>query len=170
MRLISFLPDTPDFALYLTLAWRWMRDRPRFFPASGGFHTLREYLDEAAQPHKKHIGVFVDGAMVSMVSLELEPDRSCLVHVTSPRKSDPDLIAAATYQVGCSAFRQISSIDTLYTMSPCINGHWHKGSQHLALLCGMKPYGLPEQRQIGQTTYLWQRYDLTRRDWEQEHG
>jgi hypothetical protein len=162
--LVTLTPKHPEFAFWLTLAHRWTQDRPRFYVHTGGFSLLLAYLDEARRPDKKQIGVFRDGEMLSLVTVEFEGDGSYCFHVTSPKRADTATIRHAVRAVVDRVFDGLSA-EYLYMTAPTFNGHEHKGSRALAEHCGARPEGLPEEEAIGGMTYLWQRYSLKRDTW-----
>ncbi len=160
-------PD--DDNLWYVLAHRWTQDRPRFFPHTGGFDFLADYLDQSKQDNQIDVGIFENGIMISLVTIIMEDGDAYLMHVTSPKGSDSRLITAATYQIGWGLFDLLNA-EYIYTMVPTFNGHVHKGSKALAENCGLTPYGEPEIETDGRMSYSWQAYALTRENWTKYHG
>lgn len=162
--LVTLEPGSKEFPLYLTLAHRWMADRAWAYAQSGGYTMLQAYLDQAKQ--KKNVGVFVDGEMVSLVTVEKEPDNVYLLHVTSPKRSHLPLIISSTYTVGWQVFDKLEATK-IYTMSPIWKGRKaHKGSIALCLGCGLRQTGYTETDAYGT---IWNEYAMDREDWLANH-
>lgn len=165
----------PDLdTLYYVLAHRWMQDRPRYFLHNGGYSLLQAYIDNAKQNGQLDFGIFVDGEMLSLVTIVKEKDGGVLdgylFHVTSPKRAKAEIITKAVYQLGWSLFDKLKA-DYIYTMVPTFNGHVHRGSQKLAESCGLTATGIPETEEDRGWTYSWQPYVLRRKDWlEKHHG
>lgn len=161
-------PDAPDFALWLTLAWRWTQDRPAMFPESGGYDSLRRYLFCAGLPNRKQIGVFRDGAMLSLITAVMTEPGAYLFHITSPRKADAAAIACAVYEVGSRLFEQVKT-GYIYTSVPTYGGHLHRGSKRIVEACGLTAYGEVEECEMEGRRYSWQPYALTYQKWREYH-
>jgi hypothetical protein len=166
--LVTLDIDSTDFPLYLTLAHRWAKDRPWAFAQSGGYSHLTTYLDKARRPDQKNIGVFVNGEMISLVTVEKEPNDVYLMHVTSPKRSNLDLIIKSTYTVGWQLFNNLNA-QKIYTMSPRFrNRHLHRGSVALCEGCGLRATRHKETDSHGTE---WLEYAMSREDWlENHHG
>lgn len=166
MRLCTLEPDTPEFILYLTLTWRWIQDRPKLFPHTGGFVSLHEYLEKAQQENEKQIGIFVVNEMKSLITIQRETNDNYCFHVTSPRKTNHSLIASAVYAVGYDLFKRLGA-KTIYSGSLIYKGkHRHFGSTRLMQLCGLTPTGEIEKDDYGNE---WEYYELSRKNWLKYH-
>lgn len=162
--LVTLAPDINerDFLLYLTLAHRFTQDRPWAFAQSGGYSLLHAYLDKARRLDQKNVGVFTDGAMISLITIEKEPGDAYLMHVTSPKRSYLPVIVDAAYAVVWQLFDKLKA-ERVYTMSPVFRGrHSHRGSIALCRACGGRETGHVEKDGQGN---LWVEYAMTRQDW-----
>lgn len=152
----------------LHVAWQWASARPVFFPHSGGYLTWDSYLIWSQRDGRHNTAVMADGILISVVTVELTGAGEYLFHVTSPKRSDLDLIANAAYQVSFQLFRDLGA-RTAYTHCPTVDGHLHRGSRALCEGCGARPCGVPEEEEIKGHRYSWQTYQLTRADWLENH-
>lgn len=127
-------------------------------------HVYRYHNFDPSLPIK-HIGVFVLGQLASVVSVEPTGEGEYLISVTSPPRSNLEIVANATYHVGWQLFDQLGT-RRLYTMSPTIRGHVHIGSRRLCEMCGLTFTGYTETDEHGM---LWAEYELTRANWLKFH-
>jgi hypothetical protein len=166
--LVTLSPEISerDFLLYLTLAHRWMADRPWAYSQSGGYSLLFAYLDKARRADQKNVGVFVRDEMVSLVTVEKEQAGAYLIHVTSKRGAPWPAVFDAAYNVGWQAFRSLGA-ERVYTMSPVWRGHAHRGSVALCEACGLKRTGHEETDLYG---VVWREFAMTRQDWLKDHN
>lgn len=168
--ILTLVPDTPEWNRYLALAWSWVNEkgRDKFFPHTGGGLSMADYFTEAAKPLRKHFAVLDGEQPISLITVEVDGTDEYLFHVTSPRKASTAAITAATYNIGWQLFDKLQA-QRIYTMVPTFNGHTHIGSRALALACGLRPYGVPEEEDINGWHYNWQTYSMTREDWLENH-
>lgn len=152
----------------MSLAWCWVHVRAKFYPETGGFSDLDDYLAEGRVPSRKQVFVFRGVVPVSLITIEMTAPGMYLFHITSPRKADREAITQAVYEVGSQLFEQIQT-GVIYTTVPSYRGHVHKGSKRIVEACGMTPYSTPEESEMNGHRYNWQPYAITYEQWKAFH-
>lgn len=144
-----------------------LEEGPRLDLARAWASRRRAYVHHSFDPApgRKQIGVFAGGRLLSVVTVEHDGEKGYLLSVTSARKSDLHTISSAVYQTGWSLFDKCNA-SRIYTMSPTLSGHVHRGSRSMCEMCGLTPTGHREMDAHGNE---WHEYELTRADWLRFH-
>lgn len=137
--------------------------------ARGWAARRKVYVHNSFGPDRRHIGVFVEGRLISVVSIKVTSPGEYLFDITSPPRSDWPTICDAVYSIGWQLFRDLGA-QVIYTKSPVVNGRIHQGSRAICEACGLSPVGEPEPvEEINCVKYQWQEYQLLRSDWLKYH-
>lgn len=154
---------TWEFLAAMGAAWNWMRERPQFFPDSGGNQSFDEYFAEARAPDRRQVAAMECDAMVSLITVHLVAAGVVEIHVVSPRKTKRATVQAALEQVRDSLFDDLG-VERIRTAIAVYNGREHKGTRRLAEACGMTATGFdwpsPHDARV-----MWREYQLTRYDY-----
>lgn len=122
----------PKDAAILGQAWRWIQQRPQFYPATGGKLDKAQYLERAARPTQADFGVWRDGELHSLITTEADAPGDFNFHITSKRKPDPRTVVEAVYTIGWHLFDKLEA-ERICTYVPS----FHHGSKAVAEACGL---------------------------------
>lgn len=159
--LVALSQNKPwEFLAAMSQAWEWTQARKRYYCDTGGYQTFEEYIGEAKRPELKQLVVIFDGKLVSLITVRLTASKTYEIHVTSPPRTQRQVILEALLFVRDSLFQDLQA-ERIVTSCPVYNGHEHKGSRRLAEACGMLPNGT-EWYSEHDDTVLWREYELRR--------
>lgn len=169
-------PDNSNTPLWLTLAYRWVKDRPWAYPDTGGKQSLEEFITELSSHRNFSFGIFEgryntsheNDSLISLMILEALDDVVWRAHIISPKKSKLAQICEGAKRVMDLLFTHTLLVDVIKTTVPTFYGkHKHRGS---CQICTSLGFMSTEIIFTDENEHSWQQYEITRKAWEDTTG